>query len=112
MCAMFSDENATISKIIQLNRRRKHGNFADPCPLSVRRLILTYFILSHNFSFLQGRRYEQVDSQYDDFPELIPAGEYRAEIIMSSNIDGEKRNYGRMEFRGEVTTTTAAQWKK
>ncbi len=50
--------------------------------------------------------------EYEKLPDLLPAGEYRVEVIFYSIIDGIQRNLTRVLMRGEVKTTTAEQWRK
>lgn len=49
---------------------------------------------------------------YEGFPDILPSGEYRFDLILYSYIDGARRNLTRTQYLGELKTTTAEQWKK
>ncbi|KAG4067903.1 hypothetical protein HA402_010589 [Bradysia odoriphaga] len=94
VCALNSGFVSSVTKILNIERRRKNGNWYDPCPIS-------------------GMRYEKdVIFDYSSMPEIIPAGEYRTDSLHFTEINGEKREILLIQNFGEVKTTTAEQWKK
>lgn len=48
--------------------------------------------------------------EFQNFPDILPGGEYRFEVIAYSIIDGKKRDLIRLELRGEIFTKKAEQW--